>query len=105
MLFREWLFGGGWGVLCHILKENSFSFGLEKIQVIRDNQVYISSSNVLADTTVIVMNYMLNEKFTFYFKIIIKWNLTKSHAIRLKSAKYKTHKMYSSTKTCSNSST
>ena len=88
MLFREWLFGG---VSCHILKENSFSFGLEKIQVIRDNQVYISSSNVSTNTTVIVMNYMLNEKFTFYFKIIIKWNLTKSHAIRLKSAKYKTH--------------
>ena len=34
---------------------------------------------------------MLNEKFTFCFKITIKWNLTKSHATRLKSAKYKTH--------------
>ena len=34
---------------------------------------------------------MLNEKFTFFFKITIKWNLTKSHATRLKSAKYKTH--------------
>ena len=29
----------------------------------------------------------MNEKF----KITIKWNLTKSHATRLKSAKYKTH--------------
>ena len=33
---------------------------------------------------------MLNEKFTFCFKMTIKWNLTKSHATRLKSAKYKT---------------
>ena len=33
---------------------------------------------------------MLNEKFAFCFKITIKWNLTKSHATRLKSAKYKT---------------
>ena len=31
---------------------------------------------------------MLNEKFTFCFKITIKWNLTKSHATRLKSTKY-----------------
>ena len=34
---------------------------------------------------------MLNEKFTFCFKIIIQWNLTKSHAARFKLAKYKTH--------------
>ena len=33
---------------------------------------------------------MLNEKFTFCFKITIKWNLTKSHAARLKLATYKT---------------
>ena len=33
---------------------------------------------------------MLNEKFTFCFKMTIKWNLKKSHATRLKSAKYKT---------------
>ena len=32
---------------------------------------------------------MLNKKFTFYFKITIKWNLAKSHATRLKSAKDK----------------
>ena len=32
---------------------------------------------------------MLNEKFTFCFEIAIKWNLTKSHAIRLKSANYR----------------
>ena len=31
---------------------------------------------------------MLSEKFTFCFKIIVKCNLTKSHATRLKSAKY-----------------
>ena len=30
---------------------------------------------------------MLSEKFTFCFKITIKWNITKSHATRLKSAK------------------
>ena len=36
---------------------------------------------------------MLNQKFTFCFKITIKWNLTKLHATRLKSAKYKTHEM------------
>ena len=34
---------------------------------------------------------MLNETFTFCFKITIKWHLTKSYATRLKSAKYKTH--------------
>ena len=33
---------------------------------------------------------MLNEKCTFSFKITIKWNLAKSHATRLRSAKYKT---------------
>ena len=54
------------------------------IQFIRRNQVYFSSSNVSTDTTVIVKDYMLSEKFTFCFKITIKWNLTKSHATRLK---------------------
>ena len=34
---------------------------------------------------------MLNERFTFCFKITIKWNLKKLHATRLNSAKYKTH--------------
>ena len=53
-------------------------------QFIRRNQVYFSSSNVSTDTTVIVKDYMLSEKFTFCFKITIKWNLTKSHATRLK---------------------
>ena len=61
----------------------------QKIQAIWRNQVYFSSSNVSTDTTVIVKDYMLSEKFTFCFKITIKWNLTKSHATRLKSAKYK----------------
>ena len=61
----------------------------QKIQVILLNEVYFSSSNVSTDTTFIVKDQMLNEKFTFCFKIIIKWNLTQSHAIRLKSAKYK----------------
>ena len=65
--------------------------GYKKIQVIRRNQVYFSSSNVSIETAVIVKDSMLNEKFTFCFKITIKWNLTKSHATRLKSAKYKTH--------------
>ena len=32
---------------------------------------------------------MLNEKFPFGFKVAVKWKLTKSHATRLKSAKYK----------------
>ena len=54
------------------------------IQFIRRNQVYFSSSNVSTDTTVIVKDYMLSEKFTFFFKITIKWNQTKSHATRLK---------------------
>ena len=54
------------------------------IQFIWRNQVYFSSSNVSTDTTVIVKDYMLSEKFTFCFKITIKWNLTKSHATRLK---------------------
>ena len=34
---------------------------------------------------------MLNEKCIFCLKITIKWNLTKSHDTRLKSANYKTH--------------
>ena len=34
---------------------------------------------------------MLNENFKFCFKVTIKLDLTKSHATRLKSAKYKTH--------------
>ena len=36
-------------------------------------------------------DWMLNEKFTFYFKTAIKWNLTESHATRWKAAKNKTH--------------
>ena len=56
----------------------------QKIQAIRRNQVYFSSSNVSTDTAVIVKDYMLSEKFRFCFKITIKWNLTKSHATRLK---------------------
>ena len=61
------------------------SKALQKIiQFIRRSQVYFSSSNVSTDTTVIVKDYMLSEKFTFCFKITIKWNLTKSHATRLK---------------------
>ena len=54
------------------------------IQFIRRNQVYFSSSNVSTDTTVIVKDYKLSEKFTFCFKITIKWNLTKSHATKIK---------------------
>ena len=61
----------------------------QKIQAIRHNQVYFGSSNVSTDTTVIVKDKMLNEKFTFCFEITIKWNLTQSHATRLKLAKYK----------------
>ena len=61
----------------------------QKIKVIRCNEVYFSFPNVLTDTTVIVKDYMLNGKFTFCFQIPIKWNLTKSHATRLRSAKYK----------------
>ena len=63
---------------------NWYVFKQKIIQFIRRNQVYFSSSNVSTDTTVIVKDYMLSEKFTFCFKISIKWNLTKSHATRLK---------------------
>ena len=49
------------------------------------------SCNVSIDKTVIVKDNILNEKFTFCFKITIKWNLTKLNATTLKSAKYKTH--------------
>ena len=63
---------------------------VQRIQVIWLSQVYFSSSNVSIGAGVIVKDYMLNEKFTFCFKITIKLNLTKSHATRLKSAKYKT---------------
>ena len=58
----------------------------QKLQVIQRNQVYFSSSNILTDTTVVAKDKMLNEKFTFCFKITIKWKPTKSHATRLKSA-------------------
>ena len=54
------------------------------MQVIQRNQVYFSSSNVLTDTTVIVNDLMLYQEFTFSFEITVKWNLTKSHATRLK---------------------
>ena len=46
------------------------------IQFIRRNQVYFSSSNVSTDTTVIVKDQMLSEKFTFCFKITIKYRCT-----------------------------
>ena len=49
------------------------------------------SYNVSIDKTVIVKDNILNEKFTFCFKITIKWNLTKLNATTLKSAKYQTH--------------
>ena len=76
--------------ICIIDKSICHNLGYkQKIQVIQRNQVYFSSSNVSTDTTVIVKDKMLNEKFTFCFKITIKWNLTKSRATRLKSAKYK----------------
>ena len=65
--------------LCH-----SLGYKQKIIQFIRGNQVYFSSSNVSTDTAVIVKDYMLSEKFTFCFKITIKWNLTKSHATWLK---------------------
>ena len=52
----------------------------QKIQVIRRNQVYFSSSNVSTVTTIIIKDQMLNEKFTFCFRIYIKWKLTKSYA-------------------------
>lgn len=34
---------------------------------------------------------VINKKFTLYFKITAKRNLTKSHDVRLKCSKYKTH--------------
>ena len=64
---------------------------LLKIKVIRRNQVYFSSSNVQTDITAIIKDQMFNKTFTLAFKITIKWNLKKSHAARLKSAKYKAH--------------
>ena len=36
------------------------------MQVIQRNQVYLSSSNVSTDTTVIVKDSMLSEKFTLF---------------------------------------
>ena len=61
------------------------------MQVIRHSKLYFSCSNILIDTAIIIKDYMLNEKFTFCFKITIKWNLTKSHPTRLKSIRYKAH--------------
>ena len=55
------------------------------------NQFYFSSSNLSTDTTVVIKDYMQNQTFAFCFKITIKWNLTKSHATRLKSDKHTTH--------------
>ena len=49
----------------------------QNIQVIQRKQVYFSSSNVSTDTTVIVKDEMLNEKFTFCYKITIKWKRIK----------------------------
>ena len=67
---------------CNLIT-NNYDHKQKIIQFIRRNQVYFSSSNVSTDTTVIVKDYMLSEKFTFCFKITIKWNLTKSHATNL----------------------
>ena len=61
-----------------------------KIYVIRRNQIYLTCSSVSTDTTIIIKNYMQNERFTFSSKITIKWNLTKSYARRSQSGKYKT---------------
>ena len=38
---------------------------------------FFSSCNALTDTTVIMKDQMLNEKFIFGFKITTKWNPTK----------------------------
>ena len=69
------------------LSPAKLKFSFENV-VWRD-QVYYSSSNVLTNTTVIIKDKMLKKNFTIYFEII-KWNLAKSHAVKLKSAKYKT---------------
>ena len=58
---------------------------------IRLNQVYFSSTNFSTDAAVSIKDKMFNEKFTFCFKITIKWNETKSDATRLKTTRYKTH--------------
>ena len=50
-------------------------------------------SNISTDTTIIIKDYMLNEKLTFCLKISIKSNQTKSHTTTLKSAEYKVHVM------------
>ena len=56
---------------CHILVNQCLRHNLgykqKIIQFIRRNQVYFSSSNVSTDTTVIVKDYMLSEKFTIAF--------------------------------------
>ena len=61
------------------------------MEVIRGDQVYFSSSNVSTDTAAIIKDQMLNEKFTFRFKVIAKLSLKMSHAAKLKFTKYKTH--------------
>ena len=58
------------------------------IQVIRRNQVYFSCSNVSTDKESF-SSTTCRMKSLHCFKITIKWNLTKSRATRLKSAKYK----------------
>ena len=72
------------GILVNQCLRHNLGYKQKIIQFIRRNQVYFSSSNVSTDTTVIVKDYMLSEKFTFCFKITIKWNLTESHATRIK---------------------
>ena len=80
---------------CKIFLKNliiKMMFILIQLHNNKHNQLYCSSSNISTDTAVIVKDQMLNEKFTFCLKFLsLKWNLTKSQATRLKSAKYKTH--------------
>ena len=59
----------------HLKKSEPYK--LYKIEVIQHKQVYFRSSNVSTDTTAIINEQMLNEKFTFCSKTTIKWNLTK----------------------------
>ena len=47
-----------------------FLFPISDTNLNGRNQVYFSSSNVPTDTTIIVKDYMLNEKFTFCLKLL-----------------------------------
>ena len=66
----------------------TYSFGYKKLI---DSTKFILVLPTFPDTTAFIKDQMMNEKFTICFEVSMKWNLIKTHNVRLKSTKYKSH--------------